>query len=204
MSKEIKQTKSYYDKHATAWSKSHSNSFHHEMQFTKFAALLKKGSTVLDIGCAQGIHVPLFHGIGAHLKYIGIDISTSFIKIAKRRYPQLTFLEGDIADEKTLPKKKFDAFIATAVLMHVPHELWNQMYSNIEKLTKRGALGYVVLPTEHPSATKSETDTRHFTTFTAQEQQRFIKERGWKILHSGTLDGTTKTGIWKWYVVQLP
>ncbi len=52
----------------------------------------------------------MFLGIGRKVTYNGIDNSESFLKIARRRYPQLSFEYGDIANNTTLPKKKFDGF----------------------------------------------------------------------------------------------
>lgn len=197
-------TKEYYEKNYQKWTDKKTNSFYHEQAFVKFVALLKDKDKVLDIGCAWGIHVPLFLGIGRKLKYEGIDIANSFLKIARRRYPQLTFYQGDIADGKTLPKKKYDGFWAGSVLMHVPFEKWDQMFKNIENHTKSGAIGYFSLPTEHPSGESLETDTRHFTLLSGEEQQKVIKARGWKILKKGTMDGFSKESIWKWYIVCLP
>lgn len=197
-------TKSYYDKKAGLWMARKTDSFHHEKQFTAFAALLHKGDTVIDIGCAGGIHVPLFLGIGRHLKYLGVDISQSFLKVAQRRYPQLTFLQADIADRTTLPKKKFSGFIAAAVLMHVPLDAWDTMFENIEHITKSGAIGYISLPVAHPSGRQAAEDPRHFTLLDNKAQRAQLTKRGWKILKSGSIDGTTTPGVWRWYIVQLP
>lgn len=197
-------TKEYYEKNYRIWSEKKTDSFYHEKSFIIFSSLLKDRATVVDIGCAWGIHVPLFLGIGRKLRYEGLDIANSFLKLARRRYPQLVFYLGDIADKSTLPKKKYDGFWAGSVLMHVPLEKWGQMFQNIERITKTGAIGYFSLPTEHPSGEKSDSDSRHFTLLSGEEQRKTIKKLGWKILRSGTMDGFTKSGIWKWYIVQLP
>jgi len=204
MSSPIKLTKEYYEKNSKNWIEKKTHSFHHEKPFTTFNSLLKNKATVIDIGCAAGIHVPLFLGIGRKLRYEGLDIARSFVNIAKRRYPQLTFYQADISDLKSLPKKKYDAFWAGAVLMHIPLEDWGQMFHNIEKLTKKGAIGYLSLPIVHPSADKHSADQRHFTLMAEKEQIKIIKRQGWTIIKKGTMDGYTKTGIWKWYIVRLP
>lgn len=201
---EVEQTKRYYDKHFYQWSSQKTNSFHHEKPFTKLVSLWPEKGTIIDIGCAHGIHVPLFLGIGRKLKYYGIDISASFLKLAKRRYPQLTFEEGNIADSTTLPKKKFDGFIAAAILMHVPFSHWDEMFKNIEHLLKSGSFGYVALPVAHPSKVRQPEDDRHFTILTEAEQRAYLKSRKWKIKSAGTIDGTTSESVWRWYIVQLP
>ena len=69
------------------------------MQFRKFIKFFKKNDSILDIGCANAIHVPLFLGIGRKLKYEGIDTSYKFLKMARSRYPQLSFRYGDISNK---------------------------------------------------------------------------------------------------------
>ena len=201
---EVEKTKKYYDKEFSTWTDKKTNSFYHEKPFTKIISLWPEKASIIDIGCAHGIHVPLFLGIGRKLTYYGIDISKSFLKIACKRYPQLTFTEGNIADVTTLPKKKFDGFIAAAVLMHIPFLHWNEIFTNIEKITKAGAFGYITLPVAHPSKGDSPTDNRHFEILTEDEQRQYFKERNWKIKSAGVMDGFTTEAVWRWYIVQLP
>lgn len=196
------ETIRYYEKHADLWTARKTHSFHHEKQFRQFVSLLPKRASVIDIGCAAGIHVPLFLGIGRFLRYHGIDVSKKFLSTATQRYPQLTFTHADITDRKSLPRKKFDGFFAAAVLMHTPLQDWPCMFENIASITKPGAIGYITLPIEHPSGENATTDPRHFTLLTPREQQKHITEHGWTILHKGTLDGFTKKGVWRWYIVQ--
>ena len=198
---EVEKTRKYYDKEFLLWTNAKTNSFYHEKQFTKLIPLWPEKAKIIDVGCAHGIHAPMFLGIGRKLTYYGIDISKSFLKIAHRRYPQLTFEEGNIADSSTLPKKKFEGFFAAAVLMHVPFPHWDEMFQNIETLTKSGSYGYVALPTAHPSNSK---DMRHFTILSEEEQRRYFKSRNWKIKSMGVMDGFTIESVWRWYIVQLP
>jgi trans-aconitate methyltransferase len=202
--REVEDTKNYYNKRFQNWTNKKTHSFHHEKPFTRLVSLWPKKGRIIDIGCAHGICVPMFLGIGRYLTYFGIDNSTAFLKIAKRRYPQLPFDFGDIADKSTLPKKKFDGFWAAAVLMHVPFSQWDEMFSNIESLCKKGSYGYVALPVAHPNKTHNPEDTRHFTILSEAEQRVYLKGRGWKIKHAGVLDGFTTESVWRWYIVQLP
>lgn len=201
---EINKTKKYYNEFAPHWVANKTNSFIHQTAFTKLTKLWPEKGAIVDIGCAHGIHVPLFLGIGRKLKYLGIDISNSFIKIARTRYPQLTFELGNIADAVTLPKKKFDGFMAAAVLMHIPLEHWPAMFENIETLSKKGAYGYITLPVFHPSGEPAPTDVRHFTLMNETEHRAYFTSRGWKVKQSGSLDGFSQEGVWRWYIVQLP
>ena len=194
-------TAAYYNRNATHWATRKNNSFWHEKQFKKFFGYLKTKESVLEIGCAYGIHVPLFLGIGRNLKYEGIDISTSMIRLAKARYPQLSFGFGNIAKKKTLPRKKYDAFWSAATLMHVPQEHWSDMLTNIEHLIKPRGIGYISIPIARPNP-PSEKDNRHFTVLNPAQFKKIVTARGWKVLHSGKINNDPD--IWRWFIVRLP
>ncbi len=202
----ITATKQYYEKYGQPWLTLKTNSFYNEAPFRKLLTLLPKKGTVLDIGCAAGVHVPLFLGIGRHLSYEGIDISRTFINVARQRYPQLPFSVVDIADERTLPhpQKKYVGFFAASTLQHIPLALWDTMFTNIENISAKGACGFISLPTEHTTTTKDETDTRHFTILSSDEHIAYFKKRGYRIRAKGIHDGYAKQAIWRWYIVQLP
>jgi SAM-dependent methyltransferase len=201
----IELTKRYYNKHGrTGWTKRKTDSFYLEEQFTKISKLWPRGGTILDIGCAAGIHVPLFLGIGRHVKYHGFDISREFLKDARRRYPHLPFTEGDVSNISILKPKTFSGFWAGSVVMHVPIEYWNSMFSNIEARMKPGSYGYLSLPIMHPNANENEGDTRHFTLLNEGQQRKFLESRKYRVVHSGKMNGFTSTNAWRWYIVQLP
>ncbi len=200
-----KTHKKFYDINAQKWSDTKTNSFWHEKPFREFIKYLQPDDTVIDIGCGYGIHVPLFLGIGRHLKYEGMDISESMLELAKLRYPQLIFQLGDITDKNTLPNKKYDAFWASAVLMHVPEQDWPKMLENIEGIIKKGGYGYFTLTKLRPNPS-SDTDQRHFSLLDSDALKRLLEPRGWKVIEQSV--GALKSSIsgidWDWYIVKLP
>lgn len=200
--KEIQQTKESYNKTAELWSKTGTNSFAYEGPSKEFFRKIKAGGKVIEIGCANGINVPLFLGIGRHLRYEGYDFSRELLKIAKRRYPQLPFGYLDIADSKTLPKKKFDSFYAAAVFMHVPKEKWDDMFRNVEKLIKPKGYGFITMPEQRPLK-KSELDQRYFELMTGSEFSACVQSRGWKVVKHGARSGVNNVP-WNWFIVRLP
>ncbi|MDP1696130.1 MAG: class I SAM-dependent methyltransferase [archaeon] len=202
MKSSLQKTVEYYNSNSEKWANKSANPFAREKEFRKFVSLLPKKADVLDIGCAQGTHVPLFLGIGKDLNYSGFDISNKLLKIARRRYPQLSFHQGNIINANTFPKKKFDGFWAVAVLMHMEKELWPLMLDNIEKHMKSGAIGFFTLPHSRPSLA-TEKDQRHFSFFTKGELDNIIKKRNWMVLNSGVTHGKTAPVDWSWYMVKL-
>src|SRR4051812_10162493 len=99
MDKARETNTAYYNKHASRWAATKTDSFFHEEGFRKLVEHLEDNDSVIDIGCAYGIHVPLFLGIGRKLQYEGFDISEEMVKIAKSHYPQLSFGVADILSD---------------------------------------------------------------------------------------------------------
>ena len=70
--------------------------FHHEDEcYLRF--LIPPGSRVLDIGCGIGDTLAAL----APSYGVGIDFSSAQIDIARRRHPNLAFVEGDAEDPAT-------------------------------------------------------------------------------------------------------
>lgn len=77
------------------------------------------GDKVLDLGCGNGRLLQIFRDID--ISYTGIDSSDKLIEIAKKTYPNSTFL---VADALHLPftTNNFDKIYSVAVLHHIPSE----------------------------------------------------------------------------------
>jgi len=50
------------------------------------------GRSVLDLACGNGRWVSRF----APRRYVGLDLNEAMLDQARRRYPRLTFVQGDI------------------------------------------------------------------------------------------------------------
>lgn len=202
MDKIQKINRDYYDKNAAQWAMAKTHSFYSEKEFRKFVSFAKTGAKIIDIGCGHGRGVPLFLGIGRKLKYKGLDISKKFLKIARSRYPQLKFYQGNLLEKKTLPKKKYGGFWAAATLQHVPEKDWPTMFDNIESILNKRAAGYFSLPDDRPDRLPAE-DPRYFTVLPTSQIKKILAKRGWKILATGILPATRGTTIWRWYIVRI-
>ncbi len=62
---------------------------------------------VADLGCGTGNHVELFAREGVH-SIVGYDKSTAMIAEAKRRYPDRSFVEGDLTTATLMPADSVD------------------------------------------------------------------------------------------------
>jgi len=106
----------YYDKYG---SNNKIESFIVSNYFKKLQILLKDldYKTILDIGCAEGFVTNEISGI-KECDITGIDLSARDISEAKKQYPYLRFIEGDIY-KLPFNSKSFDMVIALEVLEHL-------------------------------------------------------------------------------------
>lgn len=81
-----------------------------------FAALLRPGSLVLDLGCASGRETVELQA--ARLRVVGLDIAAAFLRIAQARYPAVGYLLGD-ALHLPLASGSLDGVWAMASLLHL-------------------------------------------------------------------------------------
>ncbi|VXB44498.1 Methyltransferase family protein [Citricoccus sp. K5] len=87
-----------------------------------FADALPRGGTILDLGCGTG-HVTVelaFRGFNT----IGVDPSARMLEIARKRYPQRTWIAGDAhfpaADPVVRAAGPVSGILARFSLIHVP------------------------------------------------------------------------------------
>lgn len=82
-----------------------------------FVAILKEevmeGESVLDVGCGAGRLA--FHFDSG---YTGIDITPSYIELAKKKFPNLTWVEGDCR-KLPFPDQSFDRTWSSNLLIHL-------------------------------------------------------------------------------------
>lgn len=75
----------------------------------------KEGGKLLDAGCGPGRLAPI---MGKRFEYVGVDASYHLIEHAKKNYPRMTFLKGDIRllefDDET-----FDVVTCINVIKHL-------------------------------------------------------------------------------------
>ena len=78
---------------------------------------LSKASRILDIGCGCGYLTNLIYSGGYH-NIRGIDISPTSIMLAKERYSNIHFIEGDVC--KYVSDDPYDLCLAVMTMNNVP------------------------------------------------------------------------------------
>ena len=104
---------------------------------------LKKGYYVLDLGCGEGRKTNYIAGMG--IKVIGIDLSKTAVKKAKKNFRNITFFARDIINDK-LPFKdhSFDAVTAISLLEYVKEK--EEFLKEVSRVLKKDGLFIAVTP----------------------------------------------------------
>lgn len=114
----------FYEKHAQEWI-SELNSKHQHFEYRtnlykvlNFYAVMEglKPKSILDFGCGLGGGLNILANNFKITNAIGIDISSTLIAYAKKKYPQYTFIQGD---RQKLKKYRVDLVIFCDVLEHL-------------------------------------------------------------------------------------
>lgn len=87
-----------------------------ERQLIKLVKPLIAGKSVLDVGCIDGRY---YGWLGAPERYLGVDVTPSFIEEAERMWPRVSFKKGDVRT-LDLGDESFDVVLCLNVLMHLP------------------------------------------------------------------------------------
>jgi ubiquinone/menaquinone biosynthesis C-methylase UbiE len=112
----LNDTIQWYDEHAEEYAEAGATYFdlNHIQAFSK---LLPKGAKVLDAGCGAGRDTALLSEKEG-LDVTGLDLSKGLLEVAKRKFPDITFVEGDLLD---LPfdDSSFDGVWSNTSILHL-------------------------------------------------------------------------------------
>lgn len=93
-----------------------------------------KGGTLLDMMCGPGFLLNEIYKERSDLSLSGVDIDPRYITYGQKKYPAITFQEGDVLTWKT--DKLFDVVICTGSLHHIPYEQQEQAVSQMVSMVK--------------------------------------------------------------------
>jgi ubiquinone/menaquinone biosynthesis C-methylase UbiE len=104
----------HFDALAENWEQYRSrNAYYHNNENLLFRTYVRKGASVLELGCATGDLLASLEPA----RGIGIDVSSQMLEIARRKHPHLTFLETDAIFFET--DERFDTIIVNNLLEYV-------------------------------------------------------------------------------------
>jgi cyclopropane fatty-acyl-phospholipid synthase-like methyltransferase len=142
-------------------------------------ARLGDGSTVLEVGCGPGTDAC---ELSAGRRYIGVDLSSVQVSIAKRRVPHATFVMGDFTSMAFRPAS-FDGVVAFYVVNHLPQEELAPTFERIFTwLRPDGRLMLSLLTIEDVDRVEEWLGVpMFFAGFTPQSGERLLRETGFHL-----------------------
>lgn len=104
-----------------------------EMPMFRQMGLNIQNKDILEIGCGSGYGAYLLNQL--HPKsYIGVDVMTEQVELARRNYPQFQFLIQDAEDLSQFENKSKDVVIIFGVLHHIPN--WRKTIDEVIRILK--------------------------------------------------------------------
>jgi SAM-dependent methyltransferase len=77
-------------------------------------------ATAIDIGCGDGTYTKDLQDRMPKVKFTGFDPASEAIAIARRKFPDIEYLQCDLLNQATIPDRKFDIGIIRGVIHHLP------------------------------------------------------------------------------------
>ncbi len=84
------------------------------------AAIPADARSIIDIGCGDGTYAHDLKIRFPNVAFTGFDPAVEAIGIAKRKFPEVEYVMGDLLNPETFPKRKFDVAIMRGVIHHLP------------------------------------------------------------------------------------
>jgi len=120
--------------------------------------------TIADLGCGPG-HVTRFLA-GRHPDVIGIDLSPGMVTIARRRAPELTFIEASLL-ELPVPDAAWAAAIAFYSIIHLSADERRRACQELARVVRPG--GWVLVAFHVDSDTFAAGDVNHLRHWFGQD-----------------------------------
>ena len=125
-------------------------------------AHIKESINVLDVACGTGVLFDDYLKRGASV--VGIDLSSEMVKVAKRKYPHIEVLCGDVEDRHF--DKQFDVIHIYNAFPHFPSPLslikhLNKYVKTDGYLTVSHSMSKEVLAIRHKRASHVSIDLLH-------------------------------------------
>jgi trans-aconitate 2-methyltransferase len=108
---------------------------------------MKSDSRVLEIGCGNGALTKLIADKTKRGHIFALDISSESIAHAKRNlagYQNITHLVTDVRVFES--KDKFDVIVLSDVLEHIPLDIHDALFNNLNKLMDRNGFLFIHIP----------------------------------------------------------
>lgn len=145
----------------------------------RFAALLRTGGAVLDLGCGGGIPIAQYL-IGQGFRWTGVDSSPSLIALCRARFPHG---EWRVADMRGLAlPDTYDGIIAWDSFFHLSHDDQRRMFATFARHAAPHAALLFTSGTDHGEAIGSyRGDPLYHASLASAEYRELIEAHGFAV-----------------------
>ncbi len=146
-----------------------------------FAAGLRPGAAVLDIGCGSGVPVAR-DLIASGFEVTGIDSSASLIALCRERFPAA---EWQVADMRTLDlERRFDGLIAWHSFFHLSQDDQRAMFPVFARHAAPGALlTFTCGPFAGESVGEWQGEPLYHASLSQEEYRALLEAHGFTDMH---------------------
>lgn len=181
----LDDTIDWYNSHAEQYAEA-SAEYYDMSHISNFKNRLSNGASVLDAGCGSGRDANILNEQG--LNVTGLDLSNGLLKVARRKYPKVNFVEGNLLSLQ-FDDESFEGVWSNASLLHLEtiHDVKQAIAEFARVLKHSGTLHVVVKSQTGDSKTavvsdKLSGDDRFFQYFELDEITSFLENAGFSIL----------------------
>ena len=157
---------------------------------------MKESTRILDLGCGPGHNTSLLLDLDSSREITGIDLSDTFIDIARQREPRATFLRQDIRF-LDVGEQKYDTVIASFCIVHLTSVETESFIDKIATIVSED--GYLYLSFMEGSSsgfekTSFSKDEIYFQYHQVSHIERILLESGMVVRQTHTSDYLEESG----------
>lgn len=155
------------------------------------AKLACKGRRVLELGCSEGLGAAI---LGEHAtSYTGVDLDGEAIEVAKKNFPQHTFVHGDALSGEVLGE--FDTVVSMDVIEHIEPAKEPLFFDAVLRNLHGDGLAVIGTPniTSAPYAS-AMSNAGHVNLFSADRLHAAMQQRFTWVFPFGMNDEVVHTG----------
>ena len=201
------QTLASYEKIAAERAKRRSDPEWWRSKFDYFKTLLPEG-LIVDIGCGNGQGALLF-SMHRNYQYVGIDLSPAMLALTKQYAPHAAFMRMNMHALYFKPSS-FDGFWAAASLLHIPKSSIASVLTEIRRVMKSGAIGFIALKEGDSEGmiVKEDLfgDNRFYAFYRLETFRHILEKNGFVVTRRGRdlreYDGKDPHSVWLFYFVR--
>lgn len=183
--KGFKDTIRWYDKNAAQYAKTALEHAAYD-QILEFLNLIPRGGKILDAGCGSGRDTSIFVEKG--YEAVGIDLSVGLLNEAKKSYPKVDFIKGNLLDLPFSDQYFDGVWVHTSLLHFETVGEVKKALGEFKKVLKEKGILHVLVKSQtgnQKTAVVSDAYSKHdrfFQYFTKEELDTLLKEAGFRIL----------------------